>query len=148
MVILCPLIDTIDTSNRLPNWPRVHILTIFFSFLIFNLGFSQMPRHHHHHHHHHRKKRHKRKILVHDLDEQSVKVSTNVINSGRSASATICSLSFLSPFAIVSQVIDPDDLSQRARWTIIATACLLLVMCLLLVGVTLRMAPLIDDMGK
>lgn len=46
------------------------------------------------------------------------------------------------------QVIDPEDMSQRARWTIIATACLLLLMCLLLVGVTLRMAPLIDDMGK
>lgn len=39
-------------------------------------------------------------------------------------------------------------MSQRARWTIIATACLLLLMCLLLVGITLRMAPLIDDMGK
>jgi hypothetical protein len=46
------------------------------------------------------------------------------------------------------QVIDPDDLPQRARWTIIATAFLLLIMCLLLVGVTLRMAPIIDDMGK
>uniref|UniRef100_A0A182YFQ4 Uncharacterized protein n=1 Tax=Anopheles stephensi TaxID=30069 RepID=A0A182YFQ4_ANOST len=46
------------------------------------------------------------------------------------------------------QVIDPDDLPQRARWTIIATACLLLIMCLLLVGITLRMAPIIDDMGK
>lgn len=52
----------------------------------------------------------------------------------------MCSLRF--------QVIDPEDMSQRARWTIIATACLLLLMCLLLVGVTLRMAPLIDDMGK
>uniref|UniRef100_A0A182UWY9 Uncharacterized protein n=1 Tax=Anopheles merus TaxID=30066 RepID=A0A182UWY9_ANOME len=76
-------------------------------------------RHHHHHHRHCKKKRHKkRKILVHDLDDQSVKV------------------------------IDPDDLPQRARWTIIATACLLLIMCLLLVGITLRMAPIIDDMGK
>jgi hypothetical protein len=46
------------------------------------------------------------------------------------------------------QVIDPDDLPQRARWTIIATAFLLLIMCLLLVGVTLRMAPIIDDMGE
>uniref|UniRef100_A0A182NLY9 Uncharacterized protein n=1 Tax=Anopheles dirus TaxID=7168 RepID=A0A182NLY9_9DIPT len=74
---------------------------------------------HHHHHRHCKKKRHKkRKILVHDLDDQSVKV------------------------------IDPDDLPQRARWTIIATACLLLIMCLLLVGITLRMAPIIDDMGK
>uniref|UniRef100_A0AAG5D603 Uncharacterized protein n=1 Tax=Anopheles atroparvus TaxID=41427 RepID=A0AAG5D603_ANOAO len=44
-------------------------------------------RHHHHHHRHCKKKRHKRrKILVHDLDDQSVKV------------------------------IDPDDLPQRARW--------------------------------
>lgn len=48
---------------------------------------GSLCRHHHHHHHHHhrhhhhehsgRKKRHKRKILVHDLDEQVVKVSTN-----------------------------------------------------------------------
>lgn len=45
------------------------------------------------------------------------------------------------------KVIDPDELPQRARWTIVATACLLLFMCLLLVGVTLRMAPIIDDMG-
>ncbi|CAB0043574.1 unnamed protein product [Trichogramma brassicae] len=41
---------------------------------------------------------------------------------------------------------DPDDLPPRARWTIVATACLLLVMSLLLVGVTLRMAPIIDEM--
>lgn len=46
------------------------------------------------------------------------------------------------------KIIDPDELPQRARWTIVATACLLLFMCLLLVGVTLRMAPIIDDMGK
>lgn len=46
------------------------------------------------------------------------------------------------------KVLDPDELPQRARWTIVATACLLLFMCLLLVGVTLRMAPIIDDMGK
>ncbi|EDS31181.1 conserved hypothetical protein [Culex quinquefasciatus] len=45
-------------------------------------------------------------------------------------------------------VIDPDDLPKRARWTIIATAFLLLIMCLFLVGITLRMAPIIDDMGK
>ncbi|XP_039435370.1 uncharacterized protein LOC120417400 [Culex pipiens pallens] len=76
-------------------------------------------KHRHHHHRHCKKKRHKkRKILVHDLDDQSVKV------------------------------IDPDDLPKRARWTIIATAFLLLIMCLFLVGITLRMAPIIDDMGK
>lgn len=136
MVILCPLIDTIDTSNafqfnHFPYSPRLQFFSHFFL------------RHHHHHHHHHRKKRHKRKILVHDLDEQSVKVSMNVING-----ETRCVMFTLFRYRFVLQVIDPDDLSQRARWTIIATACLLLVMCLLLVGVTLRMAPLIDDMGE
>lgn len=57
--------------------------------------------------------------------------------------ASICSLSFV-------QIIDPDsdELPQRAKYTIVATACLLLIMCLLLVGITLRMAPLIDDMGE
>lgn len=44
--------------------------------------------------------------------------------------------------------LDDDELSQRARMTIVLTAFLLLFMCLLLVGITLRMAPLIDDMGK
>ena len=44
--------------------------------------------------------------------------------------------------------VDPDDLPPRARWTIVATACLLLAMSLLLVGVTLRMAPIIDEMGR
>lgn len=42
----------------------------------------------------------------------------------------------------------PDDLPQRARWTIIITAGLLLITCMLLVGVTLRMAPVIDELGK
>ncbi|XP_058829834.1 uncharacterized protein LOC131689068 [Topomyia yanbarensis] len=76
-------------------------------------------KHRHHHHHNCKKKRHKkRRILVHDLDDQSVKV------------------------------IDPDELPKRARWTIIATAFLLLIMCLFLVGLTLRMAPIIDDMVR
>ncbi|XP_012251647.2 histone-lysine N-methyltransferase set1-like [Athalia rosae] len=43
---------------------------------------------------------------------------------------------------------DPEELPPRARWTIVATACLLLAMSLLLVGVTLRMAPIIDDMVR
>ncbi|XP_055915847.1 uncharacterized protein LOC129948813 [Eupeodes corollae] len=73
----------------------------------------------HRHHKHKKRHRHKKpKILVHDLDTQTVKV------------------------------IDPDDLPQRARWTIIATAFLLLIMCLMLVGITLRMAPIIDDMVR
>ncbi|KAM7344669.1 uncharacterized protein ACRADG_011298 isoform 2-T8 [Cochliomyia hominivorax] len=81
---------------------------------------STKRRHHKHRHHRHKKRhRHKKpKILVQDLETQEVKV------------------------------IDPDDLPQRARWTIIATACLLLLMCLMLVGITLRMAPIIDDMVR
>ncbi|CAH2071430.1 unnamed protein product, partial [Iphiclides podalirius] len=47
--------------------------------------------------------------------------------------------------AKVIHVLDPDELPRRARYTIMVTACLLLFLCLLLVGVTLRMAPLIDD---
>ncbi|XP_011303684.1 uncharacterized protein [Fopius arisanus] len=45
-------------------------------------------------------------------------------------------------------LIDHDELPLRARWTIVATACLLFAMSLLLVGVTLRMAPIIDDMVR
>ncbi|KAL5285798.1 hypothetical protein ACFFRR_007464 [Megaselia abdita] len=80
---------------------------------------SHKHRHHHNHHHHHRRKKRKhKKILVHDLETQRIRE------------------------------IDPDDLSQKARWTIIATACLLLLMCLMLVGITLRMAPIIDEMVR
>lgn len=41
-----------------------------------------------------------------------------------------------------------DELSRRAKWTIVATACILLFMCMLLVGITLRMAPIIDEMDE
>ncbi|XP_057662805.1 uncharacterized protein LOC130897881 [Diorhabda carinulata] len=41
-----------------------------------------------------------------------------------------------------------DESSRRAKWTIVATAFLLLFMCLLLVGLTLRMAPIIDEMVR
>ncbi|KAG5879560.1 hypothetical protein JTB14_019856 [Gonioctena quinquepunctata] len=41
-----------------------------------------------------------------------------------------------------------DELSRRAKWTIVATAGLLLLMCLLLVGITLRMAPIIDEIVR
>ncbi|KAL6434050.1 hypothetical protein ACFW04_005896 [Cataglyphis niger] len=46
------------------------------------------------------------------------------------------------------ELVDPEELPPRARWTIVATACLLLAMSLLLVGVTLRMAPIIDEMVR
>lgn len=38
--------------------------------------------------------------------------------------------------------------ARRAKWTIVVTALALLAMSMLLVGVTLRLAPLIDDLGK
>ncbi|XP_032667319.1 histone-lysine N-methyltransferase set1-like isoform X1 [Odontomachus brunneus] len=46
------------------------------------------------------------------------------------------------------ELVDPEELPPRARWTIVVTACLLLAMSLFLVGVTLRMAPIIDDMVR
>lgn len=54
----------------------------------------------------------------------------------------------IDPVGPDEELVDPEELPPRARWTIVATACLLLAMSLLLVGVTLRMAPIIDDMGK
>uniref|UniRef100_A0A8D8SQN4 Uncharacterized protein n=1 Tax=Cacopsylla melanoneura TaxID=428564 RepID=A0A8D8SQN4_9HEMI len=45
-------------------------------------------------------------------------------------------------------MIDPNDLPKRAKWTIIITAGLLLLTCMLLVGITLRMAPIIDQMVR
>ncbi|XP_045520553.1 uncharacterized protein LOC123711791 isoform X2 [Pieris brassicae] len=72
-----------------------------------------------HHSHAHKPKKH-RTLLVSAIDEQ----------------------------AKVIHVLDPDELPRRARYTIMVTACLLLFLCLLLVGVTLRMAPLIDDMVR
>ncbi|EGI64417.1 hypothetical protein G5I_07142 [Acromyrmex echinatior] len=53
----------------------------------------------------------------------------------------------IEPVCPEEELVDPEELPPRARWTIVATACLLLAMSLLLVGVTLRMAPIIDDMG-
>ncbi|XP_060527218.1 uncharacterized protein LOC132702544 [Cylas formicarius] len=44
--------------------------------------------------------------------------------------------------------LNDDELPPRAKWTIVATACLLLFMCLLLVGITLRMAPIIDEIVR
>jgi hypothetical protein len=38
--------------------------------------------------------------------------------------------------------------ARRAKWTIVVTALALLAMSMLLVGITLRLAPLIDDLGK
>lgn len=54
----------------------------------------------------------------------------------------------LEPEGVKIEVQDPDDLPPRARWTIMATAFILLAMSLILVGVTLRMAPIIDEMGE
>lgn len=122
--------------------------------MIINLCFPLKRHHHHHHHHdddddedenhhhhHHRRKKRRRrkKILVHDLETQRIRVSYKI-------SFLWKRFSYNKNFS--PKEIDPEDLSQKARWTIIATACLLLLMCLMLVGITLRMAPIIDEMGK
>ncbi|CAH1107568.1 unnamed protein product [Psylliodes chrysocephalus] len=44
--------------------------------------------------------------------------------------------------------ITVEDSTKKAKWTIVGTAFLLLFMCLLLVGITLRMAPIIDEMVR
>lgn len=51
------------------------------------------------------------------------------------------------PLETKVKMVDPEDLPKRARWTIIITAGFLLLTCMLLVGITLRMAPIIDQMG-
>ncbi|XP_066152199.1 uncharacterized protein [Euwallacea fornicatus] len=48
----------------------------------------------------------------------------------------------------VFKALNEDELPPRAKWTIVATACLLLFLCLLLVAITLRMAPLIDEIVR
>ncbi|CAN7937945.1 unnamed protein product, partial [Ixodes hexagonus] len=42
---------------------------------------------------------------------------------------------------------DDEDVSRKARWIIITTAVSLFVMSVLLVGIMLRLAPVIDDLG-
>ncbi|KAJ1527553.1 hypothetical protein ONE63_007519 [Megalurothrips usitatus] len=54
----------------------------------------------------------------------------------------------LPPDVRLQQHVDPDDLPKRARLTIAVTACFLLALSMLLVGMTLRMAPIIDDMVR
>lgn len=73
-----------------------------------------------------------------------------IIRTGRTVNQphSIISLPHILTTPFTPQVLDPDELPRRARYTIMVTACLLLFLCLLLVGVTLRMAPLIDDMGE
>ena len=41
-----------------------------------------------------------------------------------------------------------DDLPKGVRWSIMATGLVLFLMSIILVGATLRMAPLIDEMGE
>lgn len=41
-----------------------------------------------------------------------------------------------------------DELPKKVRWSIMATGLVLFLMSIILVGATLRMAPLIDEMGE
>ncbi|KAL1419032.1 hypothetical protein MTO96_025499 [Rhipicephalus appendiculatus] len=43
---------------------------------------------------------------------------------------------------------EEEDVSRKARWIIITTAVSLFVMSVLLVGIMLRLAPVIDDLGE
>ncbi|KAH7951883.1 hypothetical protein HPB52_014696 [Rhipicephalus sanguineus] len=43
---------------------------------------------------------------------------------------------------------EDEDVSRKARWIIITTAVSLFVMSVLLVGIMLRLAPVIDDLGE
>lgn len=172
-IMILQAIDDEDTEitseHKIHQYFSICTLFLWISLLIHLFWIDRHHHHHHHHNHRHngRKKRHKRKILVHDLDEQVVKVKLRnypfkflfmqfnhlQMQSDEIASNFCLAFAFRFLLSLIScvlnaQVVDPEDMSQRARWTIIATACLLLLMCLLLVGITLRMAPLIDDMGK
>lgn len=43
---------------------------------------------------------------------------------------------------------EDEDVSRKARWIIITTAVSLFVMSVLLVGIMLRLAPVIDDLVR
>ncbi|KAK3854607.1 hypothetical protein Pcinc_038924 [Petrolisthes cinctipes] len=43
---------------------------------------------------------------------------------------------------------EEDEMPRKVRWSIMATGLILLLMSVILVGATLKMAPLIDEMGE
>ncbi|CAN8014049.1 unnamed protein product, partial [Ixodes persulcatus] len=51
------------------------------------------------------------------------------------------------PLGATNKDDDDEDVSRKARWIIITTAVSLFVMSVLLVGIMLRLAPVIDDLA-
>ncbi|XP_014287282.1 uncharacterized protein [Halyomorpha halys] len=125
----------------------------------------KLPKHHHIHHHHHKHCRHKsrskalRKVRQWDdgtgmrmgderyvtLDMEGVDEETPRRKRKRRR-RNIDLMTSRQNFQKIQKPVDPEDLPKRARWTIIITAGFLLLTCMLLVGITLRMAPIIDQM--
>lgn len=52
------------------------------------------------------------------------------------------------PLGTATKEDDDEDVSRKARWIIITTAVSLFVMSVLLVGIMLRLAPVIDDLVR
>ncbi|KAG8226546.1 hypothetical protein J437_LFUL007887 [Ladona fulva] len=67
---------------------------------------------------------------------------------GSSAAAAAAAAAAAVACAPSASAASTEGLPPKARWAIVATACLLLLMSVLLVGITLRMAPVIDEMGE
>ncbi|XP_014245396.1 uncharacterized protein LOC106664304 isoform X2 [Cimex lectularius] len=123
---------------------------------------SGLPRHHHHHHCRH--KGHSRKSAlckVRQWDDGSAMrggeeryVTLDMDSEDSDATRrkkkkkrrNVGPMLNRPPLVNKPKIVDPEDLPKRARWTIIITAGFLLLTCMLLVGITLRMAPIIDQM--
>ncbi|XP_071442747.1 SKI family transcriptional corepressor 2-like [Hetaerina americana] len=67
---------------------------------------------------------------------------------GSSAAAAAAAAAAAVACAPSASADSSEGLPPKARWAIVATACLLLLMSVLLVGITLRMAPVIDEMVR
>ncbi|XP_073984883.1 uncharacterized protein isoform X6 [Rhodnius prolixus] len=126
----------------------------------------KLPKHHHHHRHCRHKDRSRsksalRKVRQWDdgtgmrvageeryvtLDMEDDEDSESYKKKRRKRKRLVGPMLHRPPIVTKPKVVDPEDLPKRARWTIIITAGFLLLTCMLLVGITLRMAPIIDQM--
>ncbi|XP_066905995.1 uncharacterized protein [Halyomorpha halys] len=105
----------------------------------------KLPKHHHIHHHHHKHCRRMGDERYVTLDMEGVDEETPRRKRKRRR-RNIDLMTSRQNFQKIQKPVDPEDLPKRARWTIIITAGFLLLTCMLLVGITLRMAPIIDQM--
>lgn len=112
-----------DKQNQLTPAQPLHAHHSLFFYSFFHVDPLAVAATRHHHHRHCKKKRHKkRKILVHDLDDQSVKVSTASDPSpifhrlallGKPLGGPITLTSFFVPFVPRSSSVGLD---QRTRF--------------------------------